>query len=44
MVHRVDEPFKHTTIQGYQFAETPAMETCPITDPMDGSFTADKLS
>jgi len=31
MVHPIDEPFKHTTAQGYQFVETPAMETCPIT-------------
>ncbi len=28
MDHHVDEPFKHIVVQGYQFGESPAMETC----------------
>ncbi|KQN42773.1 hypothetical protein BS639_16240 [Rouxiella silvae] len=28
MDHHIDEPFKHIVKQGYQFGESPAMESC----------------
>lgn len=28
MDHHVDEPFKHIVVQGYQFGQSPAMESC----------------